>query len=769
MKTRIAAAVLAAACAARGAWGGEPAPSANPAAQLELPTIEVVGTTPLPIIGTPVSEVPANVQSATGAQMQQQQSPDLPDYLNNNIGSVTVNESQGNPFQSDLSFRGFTVSPLLGFPQGLSVFQDGVRVNEALGDVVNWDLIPQGAISSMTLIPGSNPLFGLNTLGGALSVNTKSGREYPGGSLAAFGGSFGTRSGNVEYGGTKDNFDYYVYGNYYDSDGWKDSRTAKSLVQQLFGKAGYQTADFDADLSYSYADNTLFGGQTMPAAMYASDDKLPYTWPDSTDNLLNFANLRLSKVLAEDKILAGNVYWRDLKSTNVSSNVNGGFDGSNGGTVCDGTTPGALCPASNARSVTGTTGAGGTFQFTLLTPVGSHRNSLSVGASYDYGKTTFEQNSQNAVFDPSRDSIGVGPFVSGTDVHSVNEYTGSYFTDTFAFTERLLATFAGRYNTASIRLNDELGTAPGIDGTSRYDRFNPAVGLNYNPGKAINSYISYNEGMRAPTPVELTCANPSAPCPLPNAFVSDPPLRAVVARTFELGGRGRLGGNTAWSAALYRTDVYDDIQFVSSSPSGVVGFFTNIPKTRRQGLELNLKQQLGPLTLQAAYGYVDATYRSSFSLPSPDNSAANASGNIQVEPGNRVPNIPRSTFKLRTDWQATARLSFGGTILYAGSRYPLGNENNRDANGRLPGYTVVNLDGRYQIADGLQFFARINNLFDRKYQTAGILGQNFFTGSNFSYNRSGAQATVFSTPGAPLAMWAGVKYDFGKPTRSESR
>ena len=99
----------------------------------------------------------------------------------------------------------------------------------------------------MTLIPGSNPVFGLNTLGGALSINTKSGREYPGGSVTLFGGSFDTYSGNVEYGGVKDNFDYYVYGNYYDSNGWRDYRSP-SLVRQIFGKVGYQTADFDARL-----------------------------------------------------------------------------------------------------------------------------------------------------------------------------------------------------------------------------------------------------------------------------------------------------------------------------------------------------------------------------------------------------------------------------------------------------------------------------------------------------------------------------------------
>jgi outer membrane receptor protein involved in Fe transport len=123
MKTRIAGVLLAAGCAALSALAQEVAPNANPAAQLEAPTVEVIGTTPLPGIGTPINEVPANVQAITGAEMQKQESVSVPDYLDRNIGSVSINESQGNPFQPDVNFRGFTASPLLGVPRGLSVFR----------------------------------------------------------------------------------------------------------------------------------------------------------------------------------------------------------------------------------------------------------------------------------------------------------------------------------------------------------------------------------------------------------------------------------------------------------------------------------------------------------------------------------------------------------------------------------------------------------------------------------------------------------------------
>lgn len=744
----------------------------NPAAELEAPSVEVIGTTPLAGIGTAINEVPANVQAVTGAQIEKQDSVSLPDFLDRNIGSVTVNEGQGNPFQPDVNFRGFQGSPLLGVPQGLSGFQDGVRINESFGDTINWDLIPQGAVSTMNIIPGSNPVFGLNTLGGALAINMKSGRAYPGGGLTLFGGSFGTYSGNFEFGGAKDNFDYYIYGNYYDSNGWRDY--SPSLIRQVFGKVGYETADFDLDLSYTFADNDLHGTQASPLPMLETDPKLAYTWPDTTDNKLNFINLRLSKVFKEDQILAGDVYWRQFKSRNVGSNVNDAFDGGTTGppvpagvapgSECYGTPGDTECPASNDASNIDTDGLGAALQYTLLAPIASRNNSFTIGASYDYGSTDFTQEEQGAFFNALREAVPDEAFETETEVSSTTAYTGFYFTDTLSFTEKLLLTVSGRYNIAQIKIQDELGNNADVNGTNTYRRFNPAVGLNFNPSPAINTYVSYNEGMRAPTAIELTCADPTAPCPLPNAFLSDPPLDPVIAKTFELGGRGTFAATgTAWTAAVYQATLDNDIQFVSTGGGGNVGYFTNVPKTRRQGIELGLQQQFGPLTLTAAYGYVDATYRSAFTISSPNNTSADGAGDIQVQSGDRIPGIPQNNFKLRADWQAMPKLFLGATVVYASSQYARGDENNQDARGQVPGYAYLNLDGRYQITDRLRVFGRINNLFDTEYQTIGVLGTDFFTGPNFSYDNTGPPPTQqFRTPGAPFGIWVGLTYAFGK-------
>ena len=150
-----------------------PAVLAADAKPATLSLVEVIGVTPLPGLTLSRDLIPSPVQTATDADIQRSNAISLPDFLNRNIGSVHINDMAGNPFQPDVNYRGFTASPVLGTPQGLSVYMDGVRLNQPFGDVVSWDVIPRSAISNITLMPGSNPLFGLNTLGGDLHTNQR--------------------------------------------------------------------------------------------------------------------------------------------------------------------------------------------------------------------------------------------------------------------------------------------------------------------------------------------------------------------------------------------------------------------------------------------------------------------------------------------------------------------------------------------------------------------------------------------------------------------
>ena len=727
----------------------------NPAEVFELPSVQVVGVTPLPGLGTALRDVPANVQRFGAADIARQRQRTLTQFLEQNANSVGVGAGQGNPYQQSLDFRGLTASPILGTPQGISVFQDGVRINEAFGDVVNWDLLPRSAISSVQLLPGSMPAFGLNTLGGALAIYTKSGAQYPGLSVEASGGSFGTKSAEFEYGGAAGNVDWFATGNASDDDGWADHNPSR--VAQFFGKTGFQDEKTDLDLTLTLADNKLQGTQTLPVS-FLSNPKQAYTFPDENVNKLAAVAAKGSRFLDDNTLLGGNAYYRRYKSTNFSSNVNDNF----GESSPDGEA--ARNEAFNDTSSIDQKSWGAGVQLTLQGAIAGIGHQLLVGASGDFGDTRFEQQEQPADFAADRGTFATGPFARLTDVTLRNAYAGAFFSDTMALAAQWTLTVAGRWNRAHVETEDRSGEDTALNGASTFTRFNPAVGLNFNPTDRLTAYVSYNEGMRAPTPIELTCADPAAPCKLPNEFLSDPPLAKVVSKTMEVGARGDFGSSSTWSAALYRTNLDDDIQFVSSGGGINAGFFQNVGETRRQGVELAATTRLGPVLVDARYNHIDATFRSTFSARSPENSSADANGAIDVSPGNRIPGIPADSFKLRVEYQK-GPLELGAGLIAASWQYAHGDENNADRNGRVPGYAVVNLDAHYDVTSQFSLFALVDNVFDQRYYNFAVLGSNVFTGPGNTFGPAlglEAVAEQFRAVGTPRGIFVGLRYRFDK-------
>ena len=715
------------------------------ATPLSLPTVEVISASPLAGLGTLLQDMPANVQVHTSVDLDRQRATSLADYLEQGATSVNINSAQGNPFQPDISFRGFTASPLLGMPQGLSVYQDGVRVNEPFGDVVNWDLIPQSAIASVQLLPGSNPGFGLNTLGGALSVYTKSGLTHPGGYLQLQGGSFGRRAVEFAQGGKQGNWNYFLTGNVFKDHGSGEHNP--SQVKQFFGKIGYASGLNTLDMSLTAADNTLEGSQTLPQS-FSSNIRQAYTFPDKNKNQLYFLNIKGSHLINDTLLLDGNVYYRQYQNRNTSSNVNGNYDG-----VID------LVQGTNDKSQIQQTGYGVGLQLTKSGTVAGKNNQLVVGASADLGAAQFTQELQTAAFTASRDTVGTSPFTMTTNARTAGRYYGVFANDTLTLDEHWTLTLSGRYNFANVQITDQSGTAQELNGNHYFRRFNSAVGVNFNPISTFTTYAAYNEGMRAPTPIELTCANPDAPCKLPNSFLSDPPLKMVVSKTVEFGMRGKGGHSLAWSAAVYRTELTDDIQFISSLGTGSnTGYFQNVGNSLRQGLELAVSEKWGPFGASVRYGYVDATYQSFFNVVSVANSSADSGGNIQVKPGNRIPGIPLHTIKLRLELDMNAQWSAGTTLTRSSSIYARGDENNQDSNGKVPGYTTVNLDTQFRLSKNMELFARVNNLFNQQYANFGTLGRNLFTGPNNSINGSNARSEQFLGYGALRGAWVGLRY-----------
>jgi iron complex outermembrane receptor protein len=407
---------------------------------------------------------------------------------------------------------------------------------------------------------------------------------------------------------------------------------------------------------------------------------------------------------------------------------------------------------------------GVSLQYNGVSDLFGHRNNLTVGAAADHGRIDFSQFGQDATVAPDRSTYSSQPVRLQIDLHSHDDNVGLYATDLFEIGKSLSLTVAGRFNRAILHLRDQLGTA--LNGDHGFGRFNPAAGLNFSPVSSVTTYLSYNEGMRVPTPVELTCADPSAPCNLPNAFTADPALKPVVAKTWEVGGRGRLGKDLSWSSAIYRSTLEDDIQFISSGGGATsAGYFQNVGQTRRQGLEVGLGGALHPIDWRVNYGYIQATYRTPLILNSPSNSTAQGltcptCADIRVLPGNRIPGIPLHVAKLDLQYAPTDRWSAGLNVIVQSSTFPRGDENNQDAHGPVPGFAVANWNGQVRLTQRLELFAKVDNLFDRLYSSYGVLSSNAFhlPGHAFDPNPAHWTPEQFRSIGAGRGAWIGLTY-----------
>ncbi len=744
------------------------APSLQAQTVVTAERIEVVGTTPLAGVGVPRLHLPANVQSLSDQRMEEAESLHVGEQLLRQVPAVTVNETQGNPFQMDLNYRGFTASPLLGTPQGLSIYVDGVRVNEPFGDTVNWDLIPNSAIAGIDLIPGSNPAFGLNTLGGALALRTKSGFSHPGGKVEVSGGSFGRSNTELEYGGNDGTLGAYIAGDWFREDGWRNY--SPSDVKQLFGKLSFRNSAGEADLSLTRARSRLVGNGVVPPSLLSREREAVFTHPDETRNSLTQLALNGKLWLGDAQSLSGSVYHRRTRTGTLNGDMNDDYE-------ADPTQP------SGAHNRTHSTqrGTGVALQWNLTTA----RHQLAVGGGWDYAQVRFAQTRALGDIDASRGIGNLGDAEEENRLGGATRTTSIFVTDTWSITPALHLTGSARYNMSRVTTHDELNpTPPNLYGDHKYRKLNPALGLAWQINPALNAYAGFSQGNRVPTPIELGCADPANPCSLPNSMAADPYLKQVVARTVEAGLRGTLGGETRWHTGVFRTLNSDDILFVGTSTSA--GYFTNFGKTLRQGLELGLDGRLRRFDWYASYTWLQASFRSAACILAENNStrgtAPECSANgqddeILIRKGDRLPGLPAHSLKLGLAWRATDELRLGADLQAFSGQYLRGNENNRhqagtytDVNGetrtfegagKVGGYAVLNLNAELGLGAGWQAFARVNNVFDRRYASAGVLAENPFVGGAFQANPDNWRRESFVAPGAPRAAWVGVRYLFG--------
>ncbi len=765
-------------CAAAPALAQTPPPQA-PAT---LPRVDVVVQPGLlPGLGVARDRLPYNVEQLGRDAINNENAVSLPELMGLRLPSVNVNEIQGNPFQPDVNYRGFSASPLLGTPQGLSVFLDGVRVNEPFGDIVNWDLIPQAAIADLTLMPGSNPLYGLNTLGAAIALRTKSGDTHPGGAIEAYGGSFGRVSAQFEVGRSfGDGMHAFAAGTYFNENGWRDY--SPSTVGQLFAKVGKRAETYEVDVSVTGANTDLVGNGLVPQSFLAQTQTGIFTRPDQTKNQLALLNVSGNALLEGGSQLAGTVYFRSVRTRTLNGDVNDGYESE----VDEGATD--VPSAVSNRTRTQQNGAGAALQWSVV----AGRNQVAAGATYDGSRSTFQQGATLGMFDPTRAVIETGDYeLENALTGRVNNF-GLFATDTITVLPNLFLTLSGRYNLTEVKMQDTGPSAPALDGDHRYSSFNPAIGAAYEWLPGMTLYGGFAQGSRAPSPIELGCADPENPCTLPNALASDPPLNQVITRTFELGLRGRLADGIRWNAGLFQATNTNDILFVGTTTSA--GYFTNFGKTRREGVELGASGSSGRLEWGASYSYIRATFQSNACIVSQNNSTRGTSTQcspeaagepgvyqgddlIAVTPGSRMPGVPTQSLKLNASYAVNERWRVGMQFVAYSSIFVRGNENNRheagtytDLNGitrtflgpgYAPGYGVLNLTTRYAFTPEFELYARFANVLNKQYATAGALAENPFNAAGeFEPDPELWQRETFYAPGAPRAAWIGLRYRF---------
>ena len=716
-----------------------PPPAASAAAALQLPTV---------IVRSSATEgfraAPRGAYAISGRTLREQPATPLPEALAQHLPGAALTHEQGNTLQPSLRVNGFAASPLLGTPQGLSVFQDGVRVNEPFGDTVNWDLLPSNAIRSITLVPYADPVFGLNTLGGSVLIETRDGRHDPGGEIGMEVGSFGRTAEHVRVGGRHGHWSAFVAARDQHDNGIAPDTPSRNRT--LFAKATRDADGNQLDVSYTFAQSHLSGSQTLPADWLRTPATV-YTAPDWIDNQLDFLNIGDTQVLAPHWQVTARVYLRNSDQSGLNSNVNNSYDG---------TTPTLANPvADNVLDALHQQSRGVTLAVRTDAALAGMRNVLSAGVDFDRQTVAYTQARQAATFTSQRDTLGIGPFdQQRVELGVHNVYRGFYFSEKLSPNPAWDLEGGGRYDDAHVDMIDHLGGALG--GAHGFARFNPSVGVDLHPTHRASYDLRYAQGMRVPMPVELTCASPSAPCTLPNVLVADPSLAAEVAHTVQAGAVWHLAGMRL-RASYTRTALDNAIQFISL-PGMTQGYFTNIPQERLRTMTVDLLGGRAHWQWSASLSHTLATYESAFLEQSASNSSADASGNIQVRPGDRLPNIPVWTAALSAQYMPTERWTLRGQLVAYSDRYAQGNENNQDARGRVGGFAVVNFGTRYRVNSRWRIDLSIHNLFNRVYEDFGQLGQNAFTGPDRSFSRDPTtwRNTEFVAAGAPRAAWLGL-------------
>ena len=808
---------------APGPVGPPPSETTGEANYAVTPPSDQVQLSPLAGSEMPIDKIPRGVTNLSSADLKRDGSVIAQDTLNNRIPGVIVDDLQGNAFQTGISYRGFEASPVNGLPQGIAVYQNGVRINEAFGDTVNWDFIPMNAINDITVM-SSNPIFGLNAIGGSISLLMKDGFNYQGGEIDTRFGSFGRKQVSAQAGMQSGAFAVYGAFEAIQDDGFRDFSDAEEYRGYFDIGARGDKSEFH--FNFTGADGNVGVTAAVPEELLAFGGRTrTFTSPQITQNDMTMYSLNGKVEVTPTLTFSGVTYYRHFKQSHIDGNISE-FDD------CDppGSAYSDLCtedgaPLFNAATLAGidpatdlppgsilgsidktgqnTDSFGGTLQAADKSRLLGFNNHFVVGVSYDHGHVAYKASSELGYFLPRYVVAGSGITLTGQSgldpvndpddelnasevtprsLTTLNDYVGIYAVNSTDITDRLNVTIGARFNYARIEIkNTGDPSLDALNGVNEFDRLNPSAGFTYKLTPNMSFYGGYSEANRAPTASEIACSDPENPCIIESALASDPPLKQVVTRTWELGLRGEekswmSGSKIDWSFGFFRALNSDDIIQIADSQQGR-GYFANAGETQRQGIEAAIAYHSQRLFAYASYAYIDAQFNSTNILPSennpkvttecedfgitPDDDDAKC---VLVTPGNRLPGVPRHRFKAGFDYKMTPKWIVGADLIAASNQVFFGDEGNNDK--PLQGYAKVNVHTSYDITDHIQVYGLIENLFDNQY---GIYGTYFNTElaqgaaaadpslANLTYDPDNART---KTPAIPFAAYGGVKVKF---------
>ena len=710
---------------------------------LALPELRVeigrlrTGSVPLAEVPFPVQVIGgSNFQGALGSSPGSSPGSSVAGALAESAG-VTLTNQTGSTSQAEVRLRGFALSPVVGVPQGVSVFVDGVRVNEADASQVHLSLIPSGAVDHMELIRGPVGAFGRNSLAGALNIVTRRGQERAI-EVELEGGSFGWLNGSLGASGSAGDFDGFVVASYDRADGWRQLSSTEE--RSVFAKVGGRGDKTDGWLSYSFASHDLEGPGPLPES-WLEGGPLP---PDITDPpadprelqytggsgdlfvpQLHFLSAQVERRLRDRWTLQASAFGRFVDFSQSNDNI---------------TEPDAL-GLTDIRTL----GSAAQIDF-------EPTDGLIATAGAEWTRNDVEIEIRELPNDAFPSIVPATTELLETDENNVGT-----FGEVWWQASPTVSVYGSlRFDYVYLPVRDLLD--PSGSGRNRFSELSGGAGLSKRLDTAWSTFASYGRGFRAPVILEVMCADPADPCQLPFELGPDPPLKPVISDTWQVGVRmAKVRGSA--EVAAYWSEVHDDIFNVTDLETPTRGFFTNLDRTRRAGLEGSLSlvpfATLPSLTIRTTGGWTRASFESEALLSAPflDDDDAGDPGDggdpppPEVEPGDRFPMVPSFTGSvgIRYDTRSSV-FELNGS--WVGGQYLIGDEGNDSGFEKLDQYSVLNASVEKKFGE-VWVYLRVSNLLDTNYQSFGILSENL-RGPTLEVER-------FLTPGHPRHLSAGMR------------